>query len=101
MRTYMWWQMREAIRAGLALEFDAEMEAELTSPEYGHNNRDQLALEKKDDIKKRLGMSPDNADALALTFAMPVMRMQDRSDATNWDPYKSEPEVQTDWNPYQ
>jgi len=100
MRTYMWWQMRESIRAGLAIEFDAELEAELTSPEYAHNNRDQLALEKKDDIKKRLGMSPDNADALALTFAMPVMRMQDRSNATNWDPYTGEADAQTDWNPY-
>lgn len=74
-RTFMWWKMREAIRAGLAIEDDPALERELTSPEYGHNERDQLALEKKKDIKKRLGISPDDGDALALTFAMPVMKM--------------------------
>ncbi|WP_256667876.1 MULTISPECIES: terminase [unclassified Pseudomonas] len=76
MRTYMWWQMREALRAGLAINACPELEAELTSPMYGHNASDQIALEKKDDIKKRLGISPDDADALALTFAMPVMKSQ-------------------------
>ena len=29
-------------------------------------------LEEKDEVKKRLGRSPDKADALALTFAEPV-----------------------------
>lgn len=95
MRTYMWWQMRESLRAGLAIEDDAELEEELTSPEYFHNNRDQIALEKKADIKARLGMSPDKADALALTYAMPVMQRQflgtdtNRTDGveTHWDPY--------------
>lgn len=74
MRTYIWWQMRESIRAGLAIDDDAGLEAELTSPEYSHNARDQIALEKKADIKKRLGISPDDADALALTFTFPVQR---------------------------
>lgn len=76
MRTYMWWQMREGIRAGLALDSSTELEAELTSPEYTHNASDQIQLEKKADIKKRLGISPDDADALALTYAMPVMKSQ-------------------------
>ena len=76
MRTYMWWQMREGLRAGLAIDMSAELEAELTSPQYTHNGSDQIALEKKDAIKKRLGISPDDGDALALTYAMPVMKSQ-------------------------
>ncbi|MCC4260791.1 MAG: terminase [Pseudomonadota bacterium] len=76
MRTYIWWQMREALRAGLAIDDSAELEEELTSPLYSHNQRDQVALEKKDDIKKRIGVSPDDADALALTFTFPVQRNQ-------------------------
>ena len=76
MRTYIWWRMREAIKLGLAIESDTELETELTSPEYDHNSSDQIALEKKKDIKKRLGISPDDGDALALTFTMPVMKAQ-------------------------
>jgi hypothetical protein len=68
--------MREGLRAGLAIDLSTELEAELTSPMYGHNGSDQIALEKKDAIKKRLGISPDDADALALTYAMPVMKSQ-------------------------
>lgn len=95
MRTYIWWRLREALRAGLAIGNDTELETELTSPEYGHNQRDQIALEKKDAIKKRLCISPDDGDALALTFTMPVMKLQDSSNgaagsnglASEYDPY--------------
>lgn len=80
MRTYMWWQMREALRAGLAIDDSPGIEMELTSPEYTHNRIDQVALEKKADIKKRLGISPDDADALALTFTFPVQRNQNTGD---------------------
>lgn len=74
MRTYIWWRLREMIKAGLAIEDSSELERELTSPEYGHNAKDQIALEKKDEIKKRLGISPDDGDALALTCTMPVQK---------------------------
>lgn len=92
MRTYIWWRLREALRAGLAIDDDATLEAELTSPEYSHNQRDQIALEKKADIKKRLGISPDDADALALTFTFPVQRNRNTGDrgtglVSDYDPY--------------
>ena len=34
--------------------------------------RNEIVLEKKEDMKKRGISSPDNADGLALTFAYPV-----------------------------
>ena len=37
-----------------------------------YDTRGRLQLESKEDVKKRLGRSPDKADALALTFAEPV-----------------------------
>lgn len=96
MRTWIWWRMREAIKSGLAIESDTELETELTSPEYDHNATDQLALEKKKDIKKRLGISPDDGDALALTFTMPVMKAQyqgngglNGSHQSHYDPFNS------------
>ena len=102
MRTYIWWKMRDAIKSGLAIENSSEFDEELTSPEYSHNARDQIQLEKKDDIKKRLGVSPDDADALALTFTMPVMKLRDATMRTDWDPYAEAGDsgVQTNWNPY-
>lgn len=92
MRTYIWWKLREAIRAGLALNDDPDLEQELTSPEYDHNASDQIALEKKKDIKKRLGISPDDGDALALTFTFPVQRNRHHGDngtglTSEYDPF--------------
>lgn len=95
MRSHMWWKLREALKAGLAIEADPELEQELTSPEYGHNARDAIQLEKKADIKKRLGISPDHADALALTYAMPVLPR-----AHQHRPGNNAQGVQTDWDPY-
>jgi hypothetical protein len=102
MRTYIWWKMREALQVGLAIEESPELETELTAPEYAHNNRDQLALEKKSDLKKRIGVSPDDGDALALTFAMPVMKLkhQDQGVKTGWDPYTGEQQQTREWDPY-
>jgi len=37
---------------------------------------DRLLLEPKDQVKARLGYSPDDADAFALTFAQPVAARQ-------------------------
>ena len=70
----MWWKLREAIKTSLALQNDSELEQELTSIEYFHDSKDRLLLEKKEEIKKRGLSSPDHADALALTYAMPVTR---------------------------
>ena len=93
MRTYMWWMMREALREGLAIEDDPELERELTAPQYSNDAKEVVWLEKKADIKKRLGMSPDDADALCLSYALPIMRREHRT-GTNHDG------VQTDYDPY-
>ena len=72
MRAYMWGQMREWLMNGGAIPDDSSLEADLCSPEYSHNSRDQLLLESKERMKARGLASPDLADALALTFANPV-----------------------------
>src|SRR5258708_7573207 len=41
---------------------------------------DRMLLEPKDQVKARLGYSPDDADAFALTFAQPVAA-RDRGNA--------------------
>lgn len=69
-RAEMWISMTDWIRSGGALPDIPELVGELTTPTYFFN-AGKLQLEEKDMIKARLGRSPDLADALALTFAMP------------------------------
>ena len=70
MRAQMWMEMANWIKAGGSLPPMPELIAELCSPTYFFHNG-KFQIESKDQIKKRLGKSPDLADALALTFAIP------------------------------
>lgn len=78
-RSEMWWTMAEWVRTVGALPRCRELVAELTTPTYTVHG-DKLAIEPKKDIKRRLGRSPDYADALALTFAVPF-KVDDPIDA--------------------
>jgi phage terminase large subunit len=70
-RSEMWFLMAEWVKRGAALPPLAELVPELTCPTYFFHG-DKFALEPKDQIKARLGFSPDLGDALCLTFAQPV-----------------------------
>ena len=69
-RAEMWFNMAEWIKRGGSLPNEDRLLKELTVPTYTFKNG-KLILESKDQIKERLGFSPDMADALALTFALP------------------------------
>lgn len=70
-RAEMWFLMATWVKEGGALPNVPELVAELTVPTYFFKG-DRVQIEDKDQIKERLGRSPDLADALALTFAYPV-----------------------------
>jgi hypothetical protein len=73
-RTEMYFAAVDWIRRGGALPPGAasqELIAALTRTTYSFRG-DRLLLEPKDRVKERLGYSPDDADAFALTFAQPV-----------------------------
>jgi hypothetical protein len=70
MRAQMWLEMADWIKGGGCLPQIPEMVAELTTPTYFFTGG-KYQIEAKDQIKKKLGRSPDLADALALTFALP------------------------------
>lgn len=70
-RTEMWFEMAKWVKQGGCLPNIPELVAELTTPLYTFKG-DRMILEPKEQIKERLGRSPDFADALALTFAQPV-----------------------------
>jgi hypothetical protein len=68
----MWGAMRAWLRDGGAIADDPDLEAQLVGREYKYNEKNQIVMEKKSDMKKRGLSSPDRADALAMTFAYPV-----------------------------
>ena len=70
----MWGMMKAWLPFGM-LDADPELESDMTNRQYGHAHkwgRDCIQLERKKDMKGRGLASPDDADALALTFAYPV-----------------------------
>ena len=98
-RSEMWWLMKQWIEEGGAIPNDVALKQELATPIYWYDNVGRRVLESKDQIKKRLqgAGSPDLADALALTFALPVAKkvaediyIKRRKEATqkaDYDPY--------------
>jgi phage terminase large subunit len=71
-RAEIWFAMASWLQGGAAVPPIPEMVAELTTPTYTFH-KGKLLIEEKDQIKKRLGRSPDLADALALTFGLVEM----------------------------
>lgn len=77
-RDFMWDEMKKWMQAGGAIDNDHELAADLQKPILVSDRLQRVKLESKDDMKKRLAKmgldssSPDDGDALALTFAMKV-----------------------------
>ncbi len=72
-RAEMWGYMKEWCKVG-CLPDDRDLRADLTNVEYGYDKSDAILLERKRDMRRRGLASPDDGDALALTFAYPVER---------------------------
>lgn len=71
MRAFIWQKLKDWLLHG-AISDEQRLETDLTGPGFRHNGRDQLVLESKEDMAKRGLASPDDGDALALTFARSV-----------------------------
>ncbi len=73
-RAEMWDELRQWLNSEPAVKIpdNENLCFELCAVNKKYDSRGRLQLEEKDEIKKRLGRSPDMADALALTFAEPV-----------------------------
>lgn len=72
-RAEMWCGIRDWLESGGSIPDDLGLKQELCAPTYTFDNKGRIKLESKDEIVKRIPeMSPDKADALALTFAAPV-----------------------------
>jgi hypothetical protein len=74
-RAQMWTNMRGWLERG-AIPDEQEIEDDLVGLEYAYTADNAILLEKKEHAKKRGLASPDNGDALALTFAEDVAPRQ-------------------------
>lgn len=81
MRAYMWAKLKDWLTLGVVPATDQRLETDLTAPGYHLNRGDQLVIESKESLQKRGVDSPDDADALAYTFAAPVNQSWKRKDA--------------------
>jgi hypothetical protein len=71
MRSYMWGRCRDWLKHG-CIDRSERLELDLTGPGYTHDKQDRIVLEPKEKMKARGVDSPDDGDALALTFAASV-----------------------------
>lgn len=71
-RAAAWWNLREMLDPAnghcLALPPDDELIGDLTAPTYRQSSGGRMQVESKDDIKRRLGRSPDVGDAVVMAF---------------------------------
>jgi hypothetical protein len=72
-RSEMWGFLKDWCKVG-CLPDDRDLAADLTGVEYGYDAANALQLERKPDMRRRGLASPDDGDALALTFAYPVIK---------------------------
>ena len=72
MRDFMWQQMKEWLLSG-AIDTWPRLETDLTGPGLRDDNKQRIWLESKKEMKGRDVASPDEGDALCLTFAQPVV----------------------------
>lgn len=96
-RAEMWFGMAEWVKKGGWLPANDQLIGELTVPTYTFM-RGKFIIEDKDQIKQRLGRSPNYADALALTFAFaeaPAARID------GLELFRNKPKVLSEWDPFE
>jgi hypothetical protein len=71
-RAYIWNQLKEWLPKGAIPKDDERLETDLGGPGFHLNQKQQLVLESKASMQARGVASPDDGDALALTWALPV-----------------------------
>lgn len=75
LRSQIWWEIARQLSEDRGWDLsqlepdDRErLISQLSAPKYSHDSSRRIVVEKKEETKKRLGRSPDNADALLLAF---------------------------------
>jgi len=73
-RAEMYFKILAWLKSGGCIPNDTDLKSELTVTEYKYTQAGKIILQPKEQIKELTGRSPDRADSLALTFAVPVSK---------------------------
>jgi phage terminase large subunit len=71
-RSELWFEFAEDWLPELDLDDDEDLLADLCAPQYNVDSKSRRVVEPKDETKKRLGRSPDRADAVMIAFSRGV-----------------------------
>jgi hypothetical protein len=98
LRDELWYRAREWFeQKNCSLPDDSELLFELTAPSYSFKSDGKLQIEPKSDTRKRLGRSPDLADALILTFAAPASVAGGMGMGVSWSKPMGSPYTSQNW----
>lgn len=95
-RAAMYGNCRSWLKGG-CLPLDPELRRQMLAIRYTFNNKDEIILERKEDLvdEDGNGISLDDIDALVLTFAHPLAKS-----AQAGGDYPQKEIVQTEWDPF-
>lgn len=74
LRAELWWEVGRDLSKDMAwdlAEVDDGVISQLVAPKYSVARGGRIQVEAKDDVRRRIGRSPDDADALLLAFYRP------------------------------
>jgi hypothetical protein len=96
-RAEVYWRMRTAFEKGaIRIPNHEELIGELTCIKAAHKDKGRLILESKKEIRTRLGgLSPDHADALALTYYVDDFANMEITDTE--DRYRFDEDYASSW----
>lgn len=82
LRDQLWWDLGRELTDDVALDLsDAEevddLVAQLIAPKYRLDAHGRVKVEKKDETRKRIGRSPDDADSFLLTLYTPPVEVDE------------------------
>ncbi|MFF8482339.1 terminase large subunit domain-containing protein [Streptomyces antibioticus] len=85
LRSQIWWEIGRKLSEDLVWDMSGLEEADrerlvsqLTAPKYSVDSAGRTVVEPKAETRKRIGRSPDNADALLLAFYRPPQPVRKR-----------------------
>lgn len=78
LRSQMWWEVGRRLAedraidlSHLDIQYREKLITQLVAPKYTTDSSGRIVVEPKDETRKRIGRSPDNADALLLAYYRP------------------------------
>lgn len=88
LRAAAWWHMRELLDPSkgstIMLPPSEILKSDLTSPRWKITSTGKIQIESKDDIRKRLGRSPDEGDAVVMAHWIDAAPSSGEPDVVDW-----------------